>query len=355
MARWFQRDIAKLQYEPFGDEQLEIIDAEFDAYGDVRDYWTETISSAEDDIIMTWYDIKESHIIDYPPHSRPGRPHGVYACMIPTAGAQITINGERAEGQTFLADEYPDVVFEHISGYKANDTNFGNTFGRMYEPRYLSGMVAGSATSSNLIGYVAAFPIPEVIRGINAFTLGVREVNPDAEVEVNWTSTWFDPAVEGDAAQALLDKGADVIAMHQDSTAAGQAAEGAGARWVSYNSDMSAFAPDAYLTAPVWDWGPRYVAVIEAAQAGTYTPGYYWGSMADGVVDLAPIAADVDSGVKDQVLAAREAIIAGDLHPFTGPLYDQDGYLVLADGETMDDGTMLGMSFFVQGVIGSTG
>ena len=254
-----------------------------------------------------------------------------------------------------LADEYPDVVFEHISGYKANDTNFGNTFGRMYEPRYLSGMVAGSATSSNLIGYVAAFPIPEVIRGINAFTLGVREVNPDAQVEVNWTSTWFDPAVEGDSAQALLDKGADVIAMHQDSTAAGQAAEAAGARWVSYNSDMSAFAPEAYLTAPVWDWGPRYVEIIESAQAGTYTPGYYWGSMADGVVDLAPIAADVDSGVKDQVLAAKEAIIAGDLHPFTGPLYDQAGNLVLADGETMDDGTMLGMGFFVQGVIGSTG
>ena len=121
-----------------------------------------------------------------------------------------------------LADEYPDVVFEHVSGYKMNETNFGNTFGRMYEPRYLSGMVAGSATTSNLIGYVAAFPIPEVIRGINAFTLGVQAINPDAEVEVIWTSTWFDPAVEGDSAQALLDKGADVIAMHQDSTAAGE-------------------------------------------------------------------------------------------------------------------------------------
>jgi len=402
-----------------------------------------------------------------------------------------------------LADEYPDVVFEHISGYKANDTNFGNTFGRMYEPRYLSGMVAGSMASSKikygcvdfggdllpdtisradwaapgvalrytagkmhggrgvqdgwcgkivgsgwpvgetvylipcagsydtfdyskcryddaspgelvvdddgniatyfwnvveqlsfwgplgraegdctlastygpdgrastgdeieavicddpapppLIGYVAAFPIPEVIRGINAFTLGVREVNPNAVVEVNWTSTWFDPVVEGDAAQALLDKGADVIAMHQDSTAAGQAAEAAGARWVSYNSDMSAFAPEAYLTAPVWNWGPRYVEIIEAVRAGTYTPGYYWGSMADGVVDLAPIAADVDSRVTDRVMAAKEAIIAGDLHPFTGPIHDQAGNLILADGVVMDDGAMLSMSFFVDGVIGT--
>jgi len=254
-----------------------------------------------------------------------------------------------------LAAEYPDVVFDHVSGYKANETNFGNTFGRMYEPRYLSGMVAGSATESGQIGYVAAFPIPEVIRGINAFTLGVREVNPTATVEVAWTSTWFDPVVEGDSAQALLDKGADVIAMHQDSTAAGERAEAAGARWVSYNSDMSAFAPNAYLTAPVWDWGPRYAEIIEAATAGTYTPGYYWGSMADGIVDLAPIADDVDADVVAAVEARKAEIIAGDFHPFSGPIHDQAGNTMVAAGETMGDGDMLGMSLFVDGVIGATG
>ena len=202
---------------------------------------------------------------------------------------------------------------------------------------------------------MAAFPIPEVIRGINAFTLGVREVNPNAVVEVNWTSTWFDPVVEGDAAQALLDKGADVIAMHQDSTAAGQAAEAAGARWVSYNSDMSAFAPEAYLTAPVWNWGPRYVEIIEAVRAGTYTPGYYWGSMADGLVDLAPIADDVDADVVAAVAARKAEIIAGTFHPFAGPLYDQDGKLVLAAGGIRSERAMLGMDFFVQGVIGTLG
>ncbi len=254
-----------------------------------------------------------------------------------------------------LAAEYPDVVFDHVSGYKANETNFGNTFGRMYEPRYLSGMVAGSASESGQIGYVAAFPIPEVIRGINAFTLGVREVNPTATVEVAWTSTWFDPVVEGDSAQALLDKGADVIAMHQDSTAAGERAEAAGARWVSYNSDMSAFAPNAYLTAPVWDWGPRYAEIIEAATAGTYTPGYYWGSMADGIVDLAPIADDVDADVVAAVEARKAEIIAGDFHPFSGPIHDQAGNVMVAAGETMGDGDMLGMSLFVDGVIGATG
>ena len=254
-----------------------------------------------------------------------------------------------------LAEEFPDVVFDHISGYKANGTNFGNSFGRMYEPRYLSGMVAGSATSSNLIGYVAAFPIPEVIRGINAFTLGVLETNPDAQVEVVWTSTWFDPVVEGDSAQALLDKGADVIAMHQDSTAAGEKAEAAGARWVAYNSDMSAHAPAAHLTAPVWNWGPRYIEIIGQATSGTYEGGYYWGSMADGVVDLAPIAADVDSAVKAAVAERKQQIIDGTFHPFQGPINAQDGSLYVAAGDVLDDGTMLSMDVFVEGVVGSLG
>ena len=254
-----------------------------------------------------------------------------------------------------LAEEFPDVVFDHVSGYKANGTNFGNSFGRMYEPRYLTGMVAGSATSSNLLGYVAAFPIPEVIRGINAFTLGVLETNPDAQVEVVWTSTWFDPVVEGDSAQALLDKGADVIAMHQDSPAAGEKAEAAGARWVSYNSDMSAFAPNAYLTAPVWNWGPRYTEIIGQAASGTYEGGYYWGSMADGLVDLAPIAADVDSAVKAAVAERKQQIIDGTFHPFQGPINAQDGSLYVAAGDVLDDGTMLSMDVFVEGVIGSLG
>ena len=250
-----------------------------------------------------------------------------------------------------LADEFPDVVFDHVSGYKANGTNFGNSFGRMYEPRYLSGMVAGSATSSNLIGYVAAFPIPEVIRGINAFTLGVREINPAAQVEVVWTSTWFDPVVEGDSAQAMLDKGADVIAMHQDSTAAGEKAEAAGARWVAYNSDMSAHAPAAHLTAPVWNWGPRYVEVIGQATAGTYEGGYYWGSMADGTVDLAPIASDVDASVVAAVAERKQQIIDGSFHPFQGPINAQDGSVLVAAGETMSDGDMLGIGVFVEGVV----
>ena len=252
-----------------------------------------------------------------------------------------------------LAGEYPDVIFEHASGYKMNDTNFGNYFGRMYQPRYLSGMAAGAMTETNQIGYVAAFPIPEVLRGINAFTLGAQRTNPDVEVHVNWTFTWFDPAVEGDAASALLEAGADVIAMHQDSTAPGIAAQDAGARWVSYNSDMSGFAPDAFITAPVWNWGPYYASIINKAFALDYTPGAYWGGMADGIVDLAPLAADVPADVVAEIDEVKAQILDGSWDVFTGEIRDQDGNVVVAEGETLDDGSMLGMSYFVEGVVGS--
>ena len=252
-----------------------------------------------------------------------------------------------------LAGEYPDVVFEHASGYKMNDTNFGNFFGRMYQPRYLSGMAAGALTETNEIGYVAAFPIPEVLRGINAFTLGAQRTNPDVEVHVTWTFTWFDPAVEGDSAAALLEAGADVIAMHQDSTAPGLAAQDAGARWVSYNSDMSAFAPDAFITAPVWNWGPYYARIIDAVAAGTYAPGAYWGGMDDGIVALAPLAADVPADVAAEIDEVAAQLTDGSWDVFTGEIRDQDGNVVVADGETMEDGPMLGMEFFVEGVVGS--
>lgn len=254
-----------------------------------------------------------------------------------------------------LSGEFPDVKFIHATGFKSNDTNFTNYFGRVYQPRYLSGMIAGATTTSNTIGYVAAFPIPEVIRGINAFTLGAQATNPGVTVQVNWTSTWFDPAVEGDAAQALIDAGADVIAMHQDSTAAGEVAQKAGARWVSYNSDMSAFAPDAYLTSAIWDWGPYYTSVIEQVAAGTWDSTPYWGGMGDGIVKLGSIAADVDPALVTQVNELGDQMAAGTFEPFTGPLLDQDGNEKVAAGVSMDAGAMLGMDWFVQGVDGSTG
>ncbi|MEN8729764.1 MAG: BMP family ABC transporter substrate-binding protein [Desulfuromonadales bacterium] len=251
-----------------------------------------------------------------------------------------------------VARRNKDVVFMHCSGYKTAE-NVGNYFGRMYEPRYLSGIVAGKMTKANVIGYVAAFPIPEVIRGINAFTLGVQSVNPQAEVRVVWTQTWFDPGIERDAADSLLDVGADVLAMHQDAPATLQAAEARGAFVIGYNSDMREFAPNAFLTAPVWNWGPLYAKIAREVKDGTWKSESIWWGMKEELVQLASISDRVPADVKALVEKQAAAIQAGTLHPFTGPVTDQDGAVQIAAGSTADDGHLLGMSYFVKGVQGT--
>jgi basic membrane protein A len=250
-----------------------------------------------------------------------------------------------------IAESYPDVVFEHATGFTDGE-NLGTYFGAAEEARYLSGMAAGSV-SEGTIGYVAAFPIPEVLRGINAFTLGAQSVNPDATVEVVWTSTWFDPVVEREAADSLLNGGVDVIAQHQDTPAPGEAAAEAGAFWVGYNDDMSRFAPDAWLTAPVWDWGPFYIDTIESAVDGSWESEQYYGNMADGLVNLSPVSDAVPEDVRAQIDEVAGDIIAGDFAPFDGPINDQAGNEVVAEGESPDLGALLGMEYFVEGVIGT--
>jgi basic membrane protein A and related proteins len=247
---------------------------------------------------------------------------------------------------------YPDVAFDHATGFKTTP-NMGNYFGAAEEARYLSGLAAGAATESNKVGYVAAFPIPEVIRGINAFALGVREANPDATVQVVWTSTWYGPDIEKQAAESLLDQGADVIGQHQDTPAPGQAAEERDARWVGYNSDMSRFAPNAWLTAPVWDWGPYYIKTAEEVIAGTWQPGYYYGNMADGMVALADFGPGVSDETKALIEQRTEEIIDGSFAPFTGPLNDQSGTERVADGVEMTLDELLSIDWFVEGVVGS--
>ncbi|MEJ2199205.1 MAG: BMP family ABC transporter substrate-binding protein, partial [Desulfuromonadales bacterium] len=251
-----------------------------------------------------------------------------------------------------VARRNKDVVFMHCSGYKTAE-NVGNYFGRMYEPRYLSGIVAGKMTKANVIGYVAAFPIPEVIRGINAFTLGVQSVNPKAEVRVVWTQTWFDPGIERDAADSLLDVGADVLAMHQDAPATLQAAEARNAFVIGYNSDMRDFAPNAFLTAPVWNWGPLYSKIAQEVKDGTCKSESIWWGMKEELVQLAPISDRVPADVKALVEEQTAAIKSGALHPFAGPVTDQDGTVQIAAGATPDDGHLLGMSYFVKGVQGT--
>lgn len=250
-----------------------------------------------------------------------------------------------------VAEEYPDTYFEHCSGYKTAD-NLATYFGRMYQPRYLSGLVAGKMTKANKIGYVAAFPIPEVIRGINAFTLGVRAVNPDATVNVVWTSTWFDPVLEREAAEGLLDSGCDIIAQHQDTTEPQKAAQERGMLSIGYDSDMSQFVGDTVLTGPMWNWGPYYVERVKAVQEGTWETHQFWGDMNDGIVALAPFSSRVPDSVKSLVTAHQGKIMDGSWDVFWGPINAQDGTLAIARGAKMGDGDMLGMDWFVEGVVG---
>lgn len=251
-----------------------------------------------------------------------------------------------------VAEQHKDVVFLHCSGYKSAE-NVGTYFGQIEQPRYLSGIAAGKMTKSNIIGYAAAFPIPECIRGINAFTMGALSVNPDVKVKVIWTNTWYDPAKEKDAGNSLLEAGADVIAQHQDTPGPMQAAEEAGAYGVSYNSDMSQFAPNAILTGPVWNWGPYYVRTVKAVQEGTWQTEQYWGPMSDGVVDLAPYASFLPDDVKQLIETQKADILSGKLNIFAGPIKDQTGAVKVPEGTTMTDDEILNMDWFIQGVEGS--
>lgn len=252
-----------------------------------------------------------------------------------------------------VARKFPDTVFMHCSGFKTAP-NMGNYFGRIYQARYLTGMVAGGMTKSGTLGYVAAFPIPEVIRGINAFTLGAQAVNPEVTVRVVWTKTWYDPATEKEAAKSLLDTGADVIAQHQDSPGPQEAAQERGVYSIGYNSDMSAFAPKAHLVAAVWNWGPFYREMTEAVRSGTWESGAYWYGMDKGIVDISPMSDAVPEALRDRVAAQKAALVAGTFEPFSGEVKDQIGTVRIPAGKSATDPELLGMDWFVQGVVGST-
>ena len=253
-----------------------------------------------------------------------------------------------------VAADFPDTTFIHISGFKTAE-NVGTGFGKIEEPRFVSGQVAGAMTETNQIGYVAAFPIPEVIRGINAFTLGVREVNPDATVRVVWTNTWFNPQQERAAAEALLDSGADVIAQHQDTPGPQQAAEERGAYGVGYNADMSPLAPDAVLTSAIWNWGPYYIDIVESVMNGTWESEQFWGGWQDGVVDMAPVAEFVPEEIRTSIEEEVARFKSGEetiYTIFTGPIADQTGEVRVPEGQAMTDEELLGMNWFVEGVEG---
>lgn len=251
-----------------------------------------------------------------------------------------------------VAEKFPKVVFLHTSGYKTAD-NMGNFFGKNYEASYLSGIAAGKVTKTNHLGYVGAFPIPEVIYNINAFTLGAKSVNPDVKVSVVWSNTWYDPTTERQAAISLLDQGADVLLAYQDSPATLQAAAERGALAGGNDSDMNHYAPDAYLTNPVWNWGPYYVDTVQQVIDGTWKPTSYSGSMADGMVSLAPMGKSVPEDVKKIIEETQNKIISGENKIFVGPIKDQAGAIKVEEGKTLTLEEVLSINWFVEGVQGT--
>jgi simple sugar transport system substrate-binding protein len=250
-----------------------------------------------------------------------------------------------------VAQQFPKVAFEHATGYKMAK-NVGIYNARFYEGRYLNGVIAGKMTKTNVAGYVGAFPIPEVLQGINAFTLGMRSVNPKAEVKVVWVNAWFDPGREREAANTLISQGADIVTHHTDSTAVVQAAEEKGVYAFGYHSDMSKYGPKAHLSATTHQWGEYYTGVAQQMLAGTWKPGSVWGGMKDGMIKLAPLNPVVPKEVGEMVTSLGNDIVAGKLHPFHGPIRDNAGKEQLASGKTMDDAALAKMNFYVEGVQG---
>ena len=250
-----------------------------------------------------------------------------------------------------VAAEQPNVKFEHAGGYKTAP-NLNTYNARFYEGRWLAGWLAGKSSASGVAGYVAGFPVPEVVQGINAFTLGMQAANPKATVRVLWLNTWFDPPKEREAALSLINGGADVLTNHSGSPAVPQAAEEKGVKLIAYQSDMRAHAPNAQLAAVTADWSGYYTRVAQSVIAGTWRATPAWGGMKDGMVKLAAIAPSTAPAVRKELAEREAALLAGKAGPFAGRLVDQAGHVRQERG-TMADADIAQMDWFVQGVSGT--
>jgi len=248
-----------------------------------------------------------------------------------------------------VSKQFPKVKFAHATGYKTGP-NMANYNARFYEGRYLTGIIAGKMTKTNVLGYVAAFPIPEVLQGINAFARGARSVNPKAEVRVIWVNSWYDPGKEREAALTLISQNADIVTHHTDSTAVVQAAEEKGKYAFGYHSDMSKYGPKAQLTATTHQWGDYYTKAVQSVAAGGWKPTSIWGGYKDGMIKLAPLNPVIPADVKDQIAKLEGELRAGTFHPFAGPVKDQDGKERVATGKTMSDDELGKMDYYVEGV-----
>ncbi|MEY3490561.1 MAG: hypothetical protein RL655_2129 [Pseudomonadota bacterium] len=249
-----------------------------------------------------------------------------------------------------VAAEFPEVKFESITGYKRS-ANVATANARYYEGRYLAGIAAGRMTQTKVAGYVAGFPIPEVLQGINAFTLGLRSVNPQAEVRVIWLNAWFDPPREREAAITLFNQNVDVVAFHTGSNAVMVAAQERGKFAIGYHSDMRKVAPDAQLLTVTHQWGAYYSRRAREVLEGRWAPGDVWGGVREGMVRVEGFGSKVPKAVQDEVLQRQKELAAGQLQPFTGPISDNEGRQVVAPGKKLTDPEILGMNYLVQGVV----
>lgn len=254
-----------------------------------------------------------------------------------------------------VARDFPNVRFESITGYKTAP-NVSTANARYYEGRYLAGIAAGRMTTTHIAGYVAGFPIPEVVQGINAFTLGMRSVNPRAQVKVVWLNAWFDPPRERDAARVLMNQDADVLAFHTGSNAVMIAAQERGKMAVAYHSDMRKVAPDAQIAAVTHQWGNYYTHRVQAARDGRWASGNFWGGVREGMIRVDGFGAKVPQAVVAQVNAAQKAIGAGKLQPFAAPakqdIVDNEGRIFIPKGTKLTDAQILSMNVLVSGVQG---
>jgi len=248
-----------------------------------------------------------------------------------------------------VAGKFPDVKFEHATGYKREHPNVATYNSRFYEGRYIQGQIAAKLSKVGVAGYIASFPIPEVVMGINAFVLGAQSVNPDFKLKVVWANTWFDPGKEADAAKALIDQGVDIVTQHTDSTAPMQVAAERGIKAFGQASDMIKFGPQTQLTSIIDDWAPYYVERVKAVADGSWKQVDIWHGLKEGNVAMAPYT-NMPEDVAKMAAETEAKIKSGEFHPFTGPVKKQDGSDWLKEGEVADDGTLLGMNFYVQGV-----
>ena len=244
----------------------------------------------------------------------------------------------------------PDTLFENSTGTLLAD-NVSTYNGKFYEGRYVLGRIAGAMTKSNVIGYVASYPVPEVIRGVNSFVLGLRSINRNATVKLIFVESWNDPVRDAVAATELVNRGADILAQHTDSSGVMLAAEELEVYAFGQTSDMRDIAPNAQLTAIVLNWGPYYVKQVEAAINGTWNSGNNWYGMSEGIIEMADYNAEVlSSEIISDARSIANQIRTGELHPFTGPIYDQNGNEMIAAGQVITDEALLAMDYFVPGI-----